>query len=558
MKVKIFTALKERTLAVKPKMCLCLIVLMIGFFSVNANSQQTSFSDFNVVRLLEKEAILGLFQTKRAVIELTLNDAIERALNQNLDIAIERLRPQLHDLTFAQQSAVYRPTLSVNLNSSSRTTPSSTQLDGGQSVNTDTSVFDSSLDQRVKWGGGNLSLSWNNNRTDTTNFFSSFNPSYRSDFSASYTQPLLRGLRIDNNRQQLKVTKINREISEVNLRQTIANTLADVRTSYWELVYAIRAVDVQQQALDLARQLVRDNRARVEIGTLAPIDVIQAQSEEAARQQSLAQAEQNLQTSELTLKRLLVSGTQDELWAAEVKPIDQPAIIVEPVDVQTVVRAALAERTDLSRARHQKEINSINVRTLKNNTLPALDLIGNYQLQGQGGVKYLRQGLGGNIQSVIPGSFNDALSQIAKANFPTWTVRLQLSYPIGRSSDEAALERANLQVRQNETELKQLELQIVTEVTNAALQINIIKRRIEAATAARILAEEQLAAEENKLDVGTSTNFFVVQSQRDLATAQDTELRALLDYQKAVIELERVQQTSLSQSGISIVGGGQP
>ena len=528
---------------------------MIGFFQANASAQQAVLSGFNVARLLKEKAIIGLLQKERLVIELTLNNAIERALNQNLDIAIERLKPQLHDLTFAQQSAVYRPTVSLNLNSSSRTTPSSTQLDGGQSVNTDIALFDSSLDQRVKWGGGNLSLSWNNNRTETTNFFSSFNPSYRSEFSASYTQPLLRGFSIDNNRQQLKITKINREISEVNLRQTVANTLADVRTAYWELVYAIRAVDVQQQALDLAKQLVRDNRARVEIGTLAPIDVIQAQSEEAARQHSLAQAEQNLQTSELTLKRLLVSGTQDELWEAEIRPIDQPAIIVEQVDIQTAVRAALDKRTDLSRARHQKEINNVNVRTLRNNTLPSLDLIGNYQLQGQGGIKYLRQGLGGTVQNIIPGGFEDALNQIAKANFPAWTVRLQLSYPIGQSSDEAALERANLQIRQNETELKQLELQIVTEVTNAALQINIIGRRIEAATAARILAEDQLAAEENKFDVGTSINFFVVQAQRDLSTAQDTELRALLDYQKAVIELERAQQTSLGQSGISIVGG---
>ena len=540
----------------KPKTLSLLIFLMISFFQVNASSQQAVLSNFNVARLLEEKAITGLFQKERLIVELTLNNAIERALNQNLDIAIERLKPQLHDLTFAQQSAVYRPTVSLNLNSSSRTTPSSTQLDGGQSVNTDTALFDSSLDQRVKWGGGNLNLSWNNNRTETTNFFSSFNPSYRSEFSASYTQPLLRGLRIDNNRQQLKITKINREISEVNLRQTVANTLANVRTAYWELLYAIRAVDVQQQALDLAKQLVRDNRARVEIGTLAPIDVIQAQSEEAARQQSLAQAEQNLQTSELTLKSLLVSGTQDELWEAEIRPIDQPAIIVEQVDIQTAVRTALDKRTDLSRARHQKEINNVNVRTLRNNTLPSLDLIGNYQLQGQGGIKYLRQGLGGDIQGVIPGGFDDALNQIAKANFPAWTVRLQLSYPIGQSSDEAALEKANLQIRQNETELKQLELQVVTEVTNAALQINIIRRRIEAATASRILAEDQLAAEENKFDIGTSTNFFVVQAQRDLSTAQDTELRALLDYQKAVIELERAQQTSLGQSGISIVGGG--
>ena len=131
-----------------------------------------------------------------------------------------------------------------------------------------------------------------------------------------------------------------------------------------------------------------------------------------------------------------------------------------------------------------------------------------------------------------------------------------MSYPIGTSSDEAALERARLQVRQTEAQLRQLELNAATEVTNAALQVESIRERIDAAIASRDLSEQQLSAEESKFSVGTSTNFFVVQAQRDLATARDTELRAILDYQKAVVELDRVQQTSLTRTGISIVGGG--
>ena len=151
---------------------------------------------------------------------------------------------------------------------------------------------------------------------------------------------------------------------------------------------------------------------------------------------------------------------------------------------------------------------------------------------------------------------NSPTDQIVDASFPTWTVGIQLSYPLGTSSDEAALERARLQVRQTEAQLRQIELGVATEVTNAALQITSIQERIAAATVARELGEQQLAAEETRFEAGTQTNFFVVQAQRDLATARDRELRAILDYQRALIQFERVQQTSLGAAGITIVGGG--
>ena len=488
--------------------------------------------------------------------DLTLDDAIQRALDRNLDIAVERINPQVFDLTLAQQEAFYRPTFGFNVDAASRTNPSATQLDGGDITETDTSNFDVSLSQPIKWGGGALNVGFDNNRQSTTNAFSSFNPSYRSVFVSQYTQPLLRGFRVDNSRTQIQVTRINRDISDIDLRQTIINTVADVENAYWELLYSVASVAVQQQALDLAEQLVRDNRARVEIGTLAPIEVVQSQAEAAARRQTLAQAQQALRTAELALKRLIVGGTQDELWAAELSPVDQPRLSQPPIDIPSAVNNALGQRTDLGRAQRQQDINQLNVRALRNHTLPALDLVGAFQLQGQGGDLLVRDFLGGEAEQVIPGGYGDALSQLSDARFPVWTVGLQMSYPIGTSSEEAALERARLQVRQTEAELRQLELSVATEVTNAALQVESISERIDAATASRELAEEQLAAEESKLQVGLSTNFFVVQSQRDLATARDAELRAILDYQKALVELERLQQTSLTRTGISIVGGG--
>ena len=190
---------------------------------------------------------------------------------------------------------------------------------------------------------------------------------------------------------------------------------------------------------------------------------------------------------------------------------------------------------------------------MRNQRLPSLDLTASYQLQGQGGTRFVRSGLGGAVLTEVPGGINDAFDQLVDANYPVWTVQLNVSYPIGPSAADAAYARAQLQTQQVQAQLRQLELQVATEVTNAVIQIRAISRRIEAATAARELAEEQLAAEQSRFEAGLSTNFFVVQAQRDLSAAQDTELRAILDQQKALIELDRVQRTSLSQAGIQIV-----
>ena len=524
---------------------------------VLATAAGAQSADDRVVDLATQAAArLAALQTPRsgARTDLTLEDAIARALERNLDIAVERLNPQVIDLTLAQQLSAYRPTFDTAFSNNSRTNPSSTQLDGGDAVVSDTAVVNAGISQAVAWGGGSYQVNFNNNRSSTTNSFASFNPSFRSSVQTSYTQPLLRGFKIDSTRQQIQVTRINRDIADIDLRQTMTNTVSSVRNAYWDLVYATQTVGVQRQALELAESLIRDNEARVEIGTLAPIDVVQARSEAAARRQTLAQAEQNLATTELALKQLIVGGTDDEYWAATLNPIDLPTPSPPPIDLQEMIRTALDERTDLARSRRQLDINDVNLSAMRNNTLPSVDLVGSYQLQGQGGTRFNRAGLGGGvIGTPIPGGITDAFDQLFDANFPVWTVQLNVSYPIGQSAADAAYARARIQVQQVQAQLRQLELQVATEVTSAVLQIRGITRRIEAAIAARELAEEQMAAEQSRFAAGLSTNFFVVQAQRDLATAQDTELRAILDQQKALVELDRVQRTSLSGAGISIV-----
>ena len=513
-------------------------------------------SDDSLVGLATRAAArLAVIQTPGSGprTDLTLEDAIARALERNLDIAVQRLTPLVVDLNLAQALSAYSPTFDTSLSTNSSTSPSSTQLDGGQRVVSDRKVINTGITQAVAWGGGRYTVDFNNNRNASTNTFSSFNPSYRSSFQGSYTQPLLRGFRIDSTRQQIQVTRINRDIADIDLRQLLTNTVSSVQDAYWDLVYATGTLEVQRQALELAETLIRDNEARVEIGTMAPIEIVSARSEAAQRRQSLAQAEQNLATAELALKQLIVGGTDDEYWAATLNPVDLPTLEVPPIDLEEAIRTALDERTDIARSRRQLDINNVNLSSLSNSRLPAVDLVGTYQLQGQGGTRFNRTGLGGSVFQEIPGGIGDAFNQLYDVDFPTWNIQLNVSYPLGQSAADAQYARARIQVQQVQAQLRQLGLQVATEVTNAVLQIQGISRRIEASTAARELAEEQLAAEQSKFAAGLQTNFFVVQAQRDLATAQDTELRAILDQQKALVEFDRVQRTSLSGAGISIV-----
>jgi len=540
-------------LAEQYRLRVCLVFTLIA---VAASAARAQTADERIDSLIEQAAArLEIVQTPESGprVDLTLEDSIARALERNLDLVVQRLNPMVFDLSLAQQLAFYRPTVNANISNSSRTNPSSTQLDGGEAVVSDTATVNGGLDQAVQRGGGNYTVNWNNNRSASTNAFSSFNPSYRATVQASYTQPLLRGFKIDTTRQQIQVTRINRAIADIDLRQTITNTVSSVRNAYWDLLYATGTLAVQQQALDLAEELIRDNEARVEIGTLAPIDVVQARSEAAARRQSLAQAEQVLATAELALKQLIVSGTNDDYWTSTLNPVDQPTLDVPPIDLAAAIRTALADRTDLARSRRQLDINDVNLSAMRNNTLPSVDLTGTYQLQGQGGTRFLRSGLGGTVTTEIPGGIGDAFDQLFDADFPVWTVQVNLSYPLGQSAADAALARAQLQTRQVTAQLQQLQLQVATEVTNAVVQIEAIERRIDAAIAARELAQEQLDAEQSRFEAGLTTNFFVVQAQRDLSAAQDTELRAILDQQKALVELDRVQRTSLSNAGISII-----
>jgi outer membrane protein TolC len=533
--------------------------------SARAQASGSSVSDARVAELLSMVAGQGGQQpgvpagTAPLTPELPLkiDEAVALALEKNLNIAVERLNPSAFDFSLKALRANFNPTATSLVGFNSTYQLPTSQLVGGARVKNDQVTWNFGLQQLLPWWGGQYSVTFNNRRNDNNNAFITFNPQYNTLLSGQFIQPLLRGRAIDNTRTQLIVTQINRELSEVQIRTTVTDTLANVRNAYWDLVYAQEVVRVAERSLQLAENLVADNKVRVEVGTLAPIDVVQAEAEAASRRQTLAQLVAQSQTAELALKRLIVSGTSDPVWASRLTPVDRPTLTEQPVSIEEALRTALNNRTDLIEQKRNLEITDANMALLKNQRMPSANLVANYGGQGIGGTRIIRDGTGGPIIGTIPGGYVDALDVMWQRDYPTWTVQVQVAYPIGPNPQAAQYERAKIGLEQSLIQIRGLELQIATEVTNARLQVDANLKRVEAARVSRELSQRRLEAEQSKFDVGLSTNYFVVQAQRDLLDAENSLLRAALDYQQSLVEFERSQLTS-GRSGVifNVTGGG--
>jgi outer membrane protein len=487
--------------------------------------------------------------------ELRLEEAVSLALEKNLDIQVAKLEPQSVDFQVAGFKNQFQPVLASTVGQRDFFQLPTRTINGGTRVSQATTTYNASISQEVPVFGGNYNVAWTNQRVASSDALATRNPLFTTGLVATYVQPILRGFKTDNVRQQLAITLINRDISEESARATVAQTLANVRNAYWDLVFAQSAVEVAQRATELADKLVEDNQARVEVGTLAPLDIVQAQAEAATRRQNLAAAEATASTAELALKRFIVNGTDDPLWRQTIRPVDLPNLSPPPTDIEGAIRRALSERTDVINARKGLDSNDISIRYFRDLSMPALDVTASYGAQGLGGPELLRAGTGIDSQTtgqIIPGNYADALNILRNLDYPNWNFSVTLTYPMFGSQATAQHARARLQRNQSLTRIRALEVQIAAEVANAALTVQSNLKRVEAATAARELAQKRLEAEQSRFEVGMTTNFFVVQAQRDLRDAANTELRALADYRKSLVNFDRAQTAPAGGGG----GGG--
>jgi len=481
---------------------------------------------------------------------LTADEAVRLAAENNLGIQIARFDPQIENLNVVQARRAWTPTLSSSLQQNSNTTPPNSFLSGAQgTLNSDQFSMTTEVQQQLPWFGANYAAGFDGARSTSNNVFSTFNPQLRSSISFNYTQPLLRGFKIDNARQQLQLSQKNREIADVGLQNTVTATARSVRNSYWELAYQNAALRVAQESLELAEESLRNTKSRVEIGTTPPIDIVEAEAEVATRREAVIVAEAQIETAQDNLRQLVYNPSMPDFWTIRIEPIDMPPFEPIPVDVDAAIRNALDRRTDLIQAKKAMEANDISIRFLQNQTLPDVSARFDYGLSAIGGVQFLRAaGVGLTPGSVIGEEhrgLGSVLSDLLTNDFPAWTLSVNFSQPIGKSPQQANLARVRLQQTKDETQLKNQQLQVTTQVRQVARQVVTNQQRVQTTRASREFAERRLEAEQRKFAAGTSTNFLVFQAQRDLSVSRNNELRAILDYIQSKVDLETVQEVPL-------------
>ena len=504
-------------------------------------------------------------RTSGPTITLSMDETVKRALEYNLNVQVQRINPRLQDLAIQGAQSVWKPVLQNTTRYSDIANVPQNSLEGREFV-TYSFVSNSSIAQALPWYGQEYTLSWNNDHVASSGSRSqSFNPSVSSNLSINFTQPLLRDFKIDNNRTQLLVQRKQREITDVQFQQTIIQTSRQVQNAYWDLVYARANLGVAQQSLDLARQTLRDNKTRVEVGTMAPIDIVRAEAEVARNEETAIIAAAQIDAFEDSLRRLIFDPQSPDYWTTNIDLTEQaPQPSGTDVDIEGAVAVALQQRTDLIQQRKSLESSDINIRYYKNQLLPQMDFFTTYGQFGRGGFTAGDPG-DPDADPVVPPtppsetSWADVLGNVFRRRTPQWTVGFQVQYPLGRSNQQVQLARARLQYQQSQLGLKDAELQAANEVRAAGRNVNTNRRRVEAARSSRVLSERQLEAEQKKFAVGLSSPFEVVQAQRDLANARDAELRAIISYVKSLVDFDASQKAgtgNTSAAGPTGTGGG--
>lgn len=486
-------------------------------------------------------------------VRLTLEDAVRRAVEHNPDLAIVRLGTEVEAARVGESRGAFVPVFSTQLGRSSSATPPANLLFGERGVDVDDWFSSTGVRQRLPWGSGVWSVSWETSRTTTNNPISSFDPSLQSGFQLAFSQPLLKDRAIDSARTQYTIARRNQESSELRFREAVVQTIAAVKQAYWTLKATRANVVVQQRSLDLAQELARENRVRVDAGQIPPLDLVQAEAEVAQRREGLIRANTVAEDAEDALRRLIVDPADASFWRVRIDAIEEPTALAALPDVDAAVERALSDRYDLARAGHQLENARTTVDFLRNQRLPDVRLETSYRGNGLGGTQFLR---GGGFPGLVTGtrrsSFGDALGQVFTSDYPTWSFGLTVSYPLGNSFEAASYARADVERRQAAQRISSLRVEAAETVRRAGRQIHSTAERVDAARASATLAQERLEAERRRFEVGLGTTFLVTQAQRDLLEAEVNLLQTTLEYESAIVNFEAVQQAPPLAAGDTV------
>ncbi len=493
-------------------------------------------------------------QNEEKTLSLSLGNCIVKAMENNLGVAIEVLSPELADIAVAQAGEKFMPSLSLNFSKSDQNQASYSWLDASGQLQTTYNDYSLQVDQQIPTGG-NLSLRLSSSMYDTNRTGMTINPSYRSTLRFSFSQPLLKDFGPKMSRKDIIIAKNNLMISEKDFKKAIQDTVYNVEEAYWNLVYAIEDLKVKQQSLHLAEDLLAKNRRAVEVGTMAPIEIINAQASVAQQEANILAAEAQVKNNEDRLRTIInLAADYPQAGVIEIIPKDTPAYEKKDMKLDEALSIAMQNRPDLQSARLGLKNNEMDLSYAKNQLLPNLSFTAAYWSPGVSGDRLIYpEGFPfGDPIDVVPGGISDSFKDVFDFRYKNWSVGLTLDVPISNILSRASYAQASVNLEQAKLRLKDQEQQVFTDIKIAVRNVETSYRQIQALQAARKLAERQLEAEEEKLKVGLTTNYFVLQYQTDLSTSRSQELQAIINYNLALAQLNRDLGISLKEKNIQI------
>jgi outer membrane protein len=490
---------------------------------------------------------IELAEKNGTALRMSLKDVTRLALQNNLDIAISDTNEELYQQRIVGAYGAYDPILGFSLNRTQQQQPNTTVDQAGTGAKfsqSDAWTWSFTYQQAIRKTGATIAARTNSNWTDTNRAFNLFNPSYGANAVVQFTQPLWRNFRIDANRGQIRLVNLDVRTNDSTFRQMVTTTVSNIQSVYWDLVGAIRNYEIARESVKLGQITVRDNRKKVEIGTLAPISITEAEADLANREVSLLSTEERINNVENNLRALISNDRNAEIWRQTIVPTDSPEYVDYPVALEDAIATALKNRPELEQVDIQLEQNDINYTMDQNGKKWQVDFVASLGAVGSAGPSSTNQDLVGGFWHLYDVLFTKG--------YNNWALGVNVQIPLRSRSLDSSLAQLKIQKRQALMKRKGLEQQVQVEVRNAVQSLETSKKRVQQAKLARQLAQEQLTGEEKRFQAGLSENFRVLQRQNDLSSAQNQELQSLVTYKRAVITLQKSLYTLLESSDFQI------
>lgn len=483
-------------------------------------------------------------------IRLTLAEAVEIALTRNIALRSERYARERARLGIDQAMGIYDFGLSASVSAAEDENPAASNLDGAEIQKQKRNGLTVGGSQLLPTGGV-AGILWTNNRYETNSSFSLLNPSFSAGVDFSLTQPILQGFGRQATDYGIEVARVGDQISQELFTAQIIQTVQRVENAYWLLIAARDQLRVAEESLRLAQELHDNNRIRVEVGTLAPLELVSSEAQIATREEEIIRARGTIGDAE-DLLFFLLNIEQGDAWSKTIIPETDPEIEQPKVTVEESIATALATRTEIAAQELELKALEIDQAFYAQDLKPRLDLKATYGLNGLGGDVLLRDDEG-NVIGTLPGGWDDAMDQVTGWDFPGWVVGLEFSVPLQNRSAKARKAIADVALEQGRLASEQLELQITTEVRAAVRNLETSRQQLESARVSLRLAERNLDAERKKFDNGLSTSFQVLEIQDDLSAAGSRVVAATTGYRRALVEYYRATGKLLERSGVRVV-----